>query len=144
MELMGKACRTARDWVTDYASHRTGARLREVEIPFTRLRMALAKLWLAYPCCFVRRAALRLYVEPLFLAMSCFTSLWRCPEVGLPVSRCPEKTGLPDLGGKNDHACNPLGFPSTLLFFVELPFSSKSHPGNSESKRVSQLPSSSQ
>jgi hypothetical protein len=60
MDLMGKACRTARDWLMDYACHRTGARLREVEIPFTRLRMALAKLWLAYPCCFVRRAALRL------------------------------------------------------------------------------------
>ncbi len=44
----------------DYACHRTGAHLRDVEIPFTRLRIALSKLWLAYPCCFVRRAALRL------------------------------------------------------------------------------------
>src|SRR5260370_28656407 len=74
--------------------------------------------------------------------MSCFTSLWRCPEVGLPVSRCPEKTGLPDLGGKNDHACTPLVFPSTLLFFVELPFSSKRHP-EIERKRLFAITSSS-
>ena len=60
MDLMGKACRTARDWLMDYACHRTGARLREVELTYARLRMALAKLWLAYPCGFVRRAALRL------------------------------------------------------------------------------------
>src|SRR5258708_19626889 len=74
--------------------------------------------------------------------MSCFTSLWRGPEVGLPVSRCPEKPGLPDLGGKNDHACNPLVFPSTLLFFVELPFSSKRHP-EIERKRLFAITSSS-
>src|SRR5712692_2045246 len=60
MELMRKAGRTARDWLISYACHRTGKRLREVESPFTRLRLALSKLWLAYPCCFVRRAALRL------------------------------------------------------------------------------------
>jgi len=60
MELMCQAGRTARDWLMDYACHRTGAHLRDVEIPFTRLRIALSKLWLAYPCCFVRRAALRL------------------------------------------------------------------------------------
>jgi len=60
MDLMGKACRTARDWLIDYACHRTGEHLREVDIPFTRLRIALAKLWLAYPSCFVRRGAMRL------------------------------------------------------------------------------------
>jgi len=60
MDLMGKAWRTARDWLLDYACHRTGEHLREVEIPFTRLRIALSKLWLASPCWFVRRAALRL------------------------------------------------------------------------------------
>src|SRR2546429_412531 len=56
LEVMAKACRTARDWLIEYACHRTGVRLREVEIPFTRLRIALSKLWLAYPCCFVRRS----------------------------------------------------------------------------------------
>ena len=60
MDLMGKAWRTARDWLLDYACHRTGEHLREGEIPFTRLRIALSKLWLASPCWFVRRAALRL------------------------------------------------------------------------------------
>jgi Transposase DDE domain len=60
MDLMRQEGRTARDWLIEYACHRTGCHLREVEIPFTRLRIALAKLWLAYPCCFVRRAALRL------------------------------------------------------------------------------------
>ena len=60
MELMRQEGRTARDWLIDYACHRTGEHLREVELPFTRLRIALAKLWLAYPCWFVRRAVLRL------------------------------------------------------------------------------------
>ena len=60
MDVMRQEERTARDWLIDYACHRTGEHLREVELPFTRLRIALAKLWLAYPCCFVRRAALRL------------------------------------------------------------------------------------
>src|SRR5579859_917570 len=39
---------------------RTGGRLREVELPFTRLRIALSKLWLAFPCWFVRRSPLLL------------------------------------------------------------------------------------
>ena len=60
MDLMGQEGRTARDWLIDYACHRSGEHLRHVEIPFTRLRLALSKLWLAYPCCFVRRVALRL------------------------------------------------------------------------------------
>ena len=60
MDLMRQEERTARDWLLDYACHRSGAHLRHVELPFTRLRIALAKLWLAYPCWFVRRAALRL------------------------------------------------------------------------------------
>lgn len=60
MDLMGEEHRTARDWLIDYACHRSGEHLRQVEIPFTRLRLALSKLWLAYPCWFVRRAALRL------------------------------------------------------------------------------------
>jgi hypothetical protein len=60
MDLMREEGKTARDWLIEYACHRTGEHLREVEIPFTRLRIALSKLWLAYPCCFIRRAALRL------------------------------------------------------------------------------------
>lgn len=60
MDLMGEEGKRARDWLIDYACHRTGEHLREVEIPFTRLRIALSTLWLSYPCWFVRRAALRL------------------------------------------------------------------------------------
>lgn len=60
MDLMRAEGKTARDWLIDYACHRSGEHLREVETPFTRLRIALGKLWLAYPCFFVRRAALRL------------------------------------------------------------------------------------
>ena len=60
MDLMRKPGRTARDWLIDDACHRRGEHLRHVEIPFPRLRIALSKLWLAYPCCFVRRVALRL------------------------------------------------------------------------------------
>ena len=60
MDLMREEERAARDWLIDYACHRSGAHLREVELPFTRLRIALTKLWLTFPCRFVRRAALRL------------------------------------------------------------------------------------
>jgi hypothetical protein len=60
MDLMRQEGRTARDWLIDYACHRNGEHLRQVELPFTRLRIALSKLWLAYPGCFVRRAALSL------------------------------------------------------------------------------------
>jgi hypothetical protein len=60
MELMRHEGRSARDWLLDYACHRSGEHLRQVELPFTRLRIALSKLWLAYPCCFVRRVALSL------------------------------------------------------------------------------------
>jgi hypothetical protein len=60
MELMGQDERDERTWLLDYACHRTGAHVRQVELPFSRFRLALSKLWLAYPCWFVRRAALRL------------------------------------------------------------------------------------
>ena len=60
MDLMGQQAQMARNWLIHYACHRTGCHLREVELPFTRLRIALSKLWLAYPCWFVRRGALRL------------------------------------------------------------------------------------
>lgn len=58
MDLMREEDHAARDWLLVYACHRTGAHLREVVLPFTRLRIALAKLWLRSPCWFVRRAAL--------------------------------------------------------------------------------------
>ncbi len=51
MEMMGAATRKARDWLMAYACHRTGTHLREVELPFSRLRLALSRLWLASPCC---------------------------------------------------------------------------------------------
>ena len=60
MQLMGKPDRKARDWLITFACPRTGEHLREVELPFTRLRIALSKLWLASPCWFVRRGAWRL------------------------------------------------------------------------------------
>ncbi len=60
MDLMCEEERTARDWLISYACHRSGAHLREVKLPFTRLRIALAKLWLAYPCWFVRRGVWQL------------------------------------------------------------------------------------
>lgn len=34
--------------------------MREVDIPFSRVRLALSKLWLAFPCWFVRRGKLNL------------------------------------------------------------------------------------
>lgn len=60
MELMGKPKKEACSWLIDAACHRTGTHLREVELPFSRLRLALSKLWLAYPCWFVRRGRLNL------------------------------------------------------------------------------------
>lgn len=60
LDLMQEENRTARDWLIEYACHRTGQHLRDVTLPFSRLRQALSKLWLAYPCWFVRRAALLL------------------------------------------------------------------------------------
>lgn len=60
MDLMGPQGKPTRQWLLNYACHRTGEHLRNVTLPFTRLRIALCKLWLAYPCWFVRRAVLRL------------------------------------------------------------------------------------
>jgi hypothetical protein len=55
MELMAASMRKARHWLLDFACPRRGQRLREVEVPLSRLRLALSKLWLAFPCWFVRR-----------------------------------------------------------------------------------------
>jgi hypothetical protein len=60
MDQMGQQMRKARDWLLHYACPRRGRRMRQVEIPFSRLRLALAKLWLAFPCWFVRPGQLNL------------------------------------------------------------------------------------
>lgn len=60
MDLMDAPSQKARDWLIEYACHRTGNHLREVELPLSRMRLALSKLWLAYPCWFVRRGRLNL------------------------------------------------------------------------------------
>jgi hypothetical protein len=60
MEMMGKDKKKARDWLMAYACHRTGTHLRAAELPFSRLRLALSRLWLAYPCWFVRPGRLNL------------------------------------------------------------------------------------
>jgi hypothetical protein len=57
MELMKETARRARDWLLDYACHRTGSHVQDVAIPLTRLRIALSKLWQQCPCLFVRRGA---------------------------------------------------------------------------------------
>lgn len=60
MEQMTQPMRKARDWLLHYACHRRGKRMRQVEIPFSRFRLALSKLWLAFPCWFVRPGPLTL------------------------------------------------------------------------------------
>lgn len=60
MDLLRLVPRHARDWLFGYACRRTGTHLQDVTLPFTRLRMALSRLWLAFPCWFVRRKAMRL------------------------------------------------------------------------------------
>ena len=60
MELMDNEKKKARDWLMAYARRRSGSHLRAVELPFSRLRLALSRLWLAYPCWFVRRGRLNL------------------------------------------------------------------------------------
>ena len=63
MTLMAESMGTARDWLLDVACHRRGQRLRLVEVPLSRGRMALSKLWLAFPCWFVRRGHCLLYLH---------------------------------------------------------------------------------
>jgi len=47
-----------RRWLFRYACHRSGRHLRSTRVPLARLRLALSRLWLAYPPRFSRRAAL--------------------------------------------------------------------------------------
>jgi hypothetical protein len=60
MELISKHQKKTGAFLLDVACHRTGTHLREVELPFSRLRLALSQLWLAYPCWLVRRGRLNL------------------------------------------------------------------------------------
>jgi hypothetical protein len=60
MEMMSKDTKKARYFLMAYACHRTRTHLREVELPLSRLRLALSRLWLAYPCWCVRRGRLNL------------------------------------------------------------------------------------
>jgi len=45
-----------RRWLLRYAAHRSGRRLRATRVPLARLRLALSRLWLAYPPRLSRRA----------------------------------------------------------------------------------------
>jgi len=55
MELMKEPLRAARDWLMDLACHRSGNHVKEAAIPFTRVRIALSKVWIRGPCFFTRR-----------------------------------------------------------------------------------------
>jgi len=63
MEGMRESMRAARDWLMEYACHRTGSHLQQVSVPFTRGRIALSKLWLQCPCCYVRRSSVPIYLR---------------------------------------------------------------------------------
>jgi hypothetical protein len=60
LELMQPGSRKARTWLLEATCHRRGQQLREVELPVARLRVALSKLWLAFPYGFMRRGKLKL------------------------------------------------------------------------------------
>jgi len=58
MELLGEPEKREREWLIEVVCPRSGWRMKHVELPFSRLRASLAKLWQAFPCWFVRRGAL--------------------------------------------------------------------------------------
>jgi Transposase DDE domain len=49
LHLLSTPFRLVRRWLLRYAAHRTGRRLRATRVPLVRLRLALSRLWLAYP-----------------------------------------------------------------------------------------------
>src|SRR5438067_11730302 len=55
LHLLTAPFRLLRRWLLRYASHRTGSRLRATRVPLARLRLALSRLWLAYPPRWSRR-----------------------------------------------------------------------------------------
>jgi len=49
LHLLSTPFKLVRRWLLRYATHQTGRRLRTTRVPLTRLRLALSRLWLAYP-----------------------------------------------------------------------------------------------
>jgi hypothetical protein len=56
LHLLSTPFKLLRRWLVRYAAHRSGRRLRATRVPLTRLRLALSRLWLAYPPPLSRRA----------------------------------------------------------------------------------------
>lgn len=56
LSLLTEAFTLVRRWLFRYSAHRTGRRARSVQVPLARLRLALSRLWLAYPPPVSRRA----------------------------------------------------------------------------------------
>lgn len=56
LHLLSAPFQLLRHWLLRYAAHRTGRRLRVTRVPLVRLRLALSRLWLAYPPRISRRA----------------------------------------------------------------------------------------
>jgi hypothetical protein len=56
LHLLSTSFQLLRRWLLRYAAHRTGRRLRATRVPLMRLRLALSRLWLAYPPRLSRRA----------------------------------------------------------------------------------------
>jgi hypothetical protein len=59
LHLLSAPFKLLRRWLVRYAAHRTGRRLRATRVPLARLRLALSRLWLAYPPSLSRRARAR-------------------------------------------------------------------------------------
>jgi hypothetical protein len=58
LSLLTEPFTLLRRWLFRYAAHRTGRRLRATRVPLARLRLAVSRLWLAYPPSISRRAVL--------------------------------------------------------------------------------------
>jgi hypothetical protein len=56
LHLLSTPFQLVRRWLLRYAAHRSGKRLRATRVPLARLRLALSRLWLAYPPRLSRRA----------------------------------------------------------------------------------------
>lgn len=58
LHLLSTPFQLLRRWMLRYAAHRTGKRLRATRVPLARLRLALSRLWAAFPPRWSRRAKL--------------------------------------------------------------------------------------
>ena len=56
LHLLSTPFKLVRRWLLRYGGHRSGRRLRATRVPLARLRLALSRLWLAYPPPLSRRA----------------------------------------------------------------------------------------